>query len=115
MATSGVPAILLANATATGLGPRSRCGVNFGDGEVGQACTTFYIDVSTTGTPTFSVTIQGGINEQGTPVAIGTAITAVGITRVVLAASPWAPIYWQANLTAISGGGTVRVVGVSAS
>jgi hypothetical protein len=124
MATSGAPVLLLGTpsgggATANGTGTRAKCSVNFGFGEVPQGCTTFYVDISATGAPTgWSVQLMGGINEQGTAIAIGAAITqasTAGAQKITYSGSALA--YWYAVLSGLTGGTapSIRAVGISAN
>ena len=117
MATSGVPVLLL-NATANSTGARAKCSVNYGFGEVPQACANFYVDVSTTGAPTaWTITLTGGINEQGAGTAFSATITQ-GSAAGPIALTHAVPVtWWSATLSALAGGTapSVRVVGVSAS
>jgi hypothetical protein len=131
MATSGHPKVLLNNVSATTTGTRQHCSVNFGQGEVFQACTTFYADVQVvSGSPTFTLVFQGEINEQDGGVAFPaptagstaalTGLTASGqyywkLPTTGTTGGPFAVTWWSCNLTLTSGSGVVRVVGISAS
>jgi hypothetical protein len=122
MATSGAPVLLLGTpsgggATANGTGTRAKCSVNFGFGEVPQACANFVVDVNTTGAPTaFTLTFTGGVNEQGAGTAFN--VTTNQGTVYPFALTHVVPVtWWSVTMSALAGGTapTVRVVGVSAS
>jgi hypothetical protein len=131
MATSGVPKILVNNVSATTTGQRNHCSVNFGQGEVAQACTTFYADVQVvSGSPTFTLVFQGELNEQDGGVSFpaptaGSTTTTAGLTAsgqyywklpaTGTVAGPFAVAWWSCNVTITSGSGVIRVVGISAS
>lgn len=112
--TSSTKNVSLSKATAAVTnGTLFPASVNFGRGDVPQVCTTLYLDVVVTGSPTsFSVQIVGGIDGTST-YNLGSAVTAAGLTT--LSALPGFT-FWQANLTALAGGTspTVRVTGVTA-